>query len=270
MNVNRSGYYKWLKNLNKPNRYEKLRQNLYRILIVLHNRKKSKGYHALAHQIREEERNSNLVFSDNLIHKCCKYLGIKSCVRRYKYRKPGNEHVVFKNLVRNNWTPEFPLKLVASDMTNIKYRGRNYEWTYLLDLFNNEIISSHLSGKHGDPLPYYRCLDDLKKKIEKQTTPTVLHTDQGAVYSSRAFQRAHKNYNIIRSMSRAGTPTDNPVIEALNGWIKDGIATDYDINAASSIKQFIEQYVYYFNNQRIAYALNYKTPAQYKIELGFG
>lgn len=28
-----------------------------------------------------------------------------------------------------------------------------------------------------------------------------------------------KDENIVRSMSRAGTPTDNPVNEALNGWI---------------------------------------------------
>ncbi len=27
-------------------------------------------------------------------------------------------------------------------------------------------------------------------------------------------------YNIIRSMSRIGTPTDNPIIESKNGWLK--------------------------------------------------
>lgn len=45
----------------------------------------------------------------------------------------------------------------------------------------------------------------------------ILHTDQGAVYSSRAFCHAHEHYIILRSMSRGGTPTDNPIMEALNG-----------------------------------------------------
>jgi len=66
------------------------------------------------------------------------------------------------------------------------------------------------------------------KKTEEQSTPTTLHTDQGSVYSSKAFLNAHKDYTLVRSMSRAGTPTDNPVIEAINGCIKDEIRTDLD------------------------------------------
>lgn len=40
-----------------------------------------------------------------------------------------------------------------------------------------------------------------------------------------------------------------------------------DAKARSS---FIEKYVHYFNNERLSYKLNYKTPVQYKIEQGFG
>lgn len=66
----------------------------------------------------------------------------------------------------------------------------------------------------------FKCLNDLKQIIKEQKDPLVLHTDQGSVYSSRAFSNTHKDYNIIRSMSRVGIPTDNPIIEAINGWIK--------------------------------------------------
>ncbi|WP_165585949.1 DDE-type integrase/transposase/recombinase [Ruminiclostridium cellobioparum] len=61
----------------------------------------------------------------------------------------------------------------------------------------------------GDKVPYYQCLEDLKEKVKEQKEPIVLHTDQGSVYSSKAFIEAPKNYNIIHSMSRVGTPTDN-------------------------------------------------------------
>lgn len=33
---------------------------------------------------------------------------------------------------------------------------------------------------------------------------------------------------MIRSMSRGGTPTENPVIEALKGWIKEELCLDFD------------------------------------------
>ena len=41
-------------------------------------------------------------------------------------------------------------------------------------------------------------------------------------------------------MSRVLTPTDNPVIESMNGWIKAQIKCDYNINEYDSIYDFIK------------------------------
>lgn len=70
-------------------------------------------------------------------------------------------------------------------------------------------------------------------------------------------------------MSRVGTLTDNPIIESLNGWIKEEMKIDFDLKAVDGIPSFIENYVYYFNNERLSYKLNYKTSVQYRIEQGF-
>lgn len=267
MDVNRSGYYKWKSRQGLKNQYEKKRDILTDLLKKIHNKHKSYGYHRLAALARKE---IDWTFSDNLIHKCCKHAEIKSKARHYKFRKGGEEHIIYPNQIKGKWNASRPLEIVSSDMTCIKYKGHNYEWTYLLDTYNNEIISHHLTAKAGDRRSYFSCLDDLKKKIEGQTTPTVLHTDQGAVYSSRAFTRAHNNCNIIRSMSRVGTPTDNPIIESINGWIKEEMRIDFRYWEEDDIFKFVDRYVYYYNNDRPAYALNYKSPVQYRIEQGFG
>ncbi len=96
-----------------------------------------------------------------------------------------------------------------------------------------------------------------------------MHTDQGSVYSSQSYNKLIKNYNIQRSMSRAGTPTDNPVNESLNGWIKEELFIDFHLKESNDIPKLIEEYIYYYNNERPSYALKYKTPIQYKIESGF-
>ena len=70
-------------------------------------------------------------------------------------------------------------------------------------------------------------------------------------------------------MSRVGTPTDNPIIESLNGWIKAEMECDYDYRNIEDIEEFIESYVDYFNHERPAYCLNYKTPIQYRLDKGF-
>lgn len=267
MKVNRSGYYKWKTRQGIKNQYEKDREILTELLMNVHKKHRSYGYHRLAAIVRKE---TGWIFSDNLAHKCCRFSGIKSKARHYRYRKAGEEHVSYPNRVRGKWNASKPLEIVSSDMTYIKHRGINYEWTYILDTFNNEIISHHLASKTGDKRPYFRCLEDLKNKIKEQTDPVVLHTDQGAVYSSRAFEKAHDNCNIIRSMSRVGTPTDNPIIESINGWIKEEMRVDYRYWEEDDLFRFIDKFVDYYNNDRPAYALKYKSPVQYRTEQGFG
>ncbi len=266
MDLNPSGYYKWLKH--KPNQYEQYRLDLTALLLEQSKHHKSWGYHRLAAAIRQE---TGWLFSDNLAHKCCKNAGIRSRARTYRYRKVGAESIRFPNLVKSNWNAEHPISVVVSDMTCIRNKGVLYEWTLLLDTFNNEIIAHSLS-RNGDTAPYYHCLDILKQKIGKKhehTTQVVLHTDQGAVYSSRAYQIAHADYNITRSMSRVGTPTDNPIIESLIGWIKEELYLDFDLRHTDDLVGTLDCFVTYFNNHRLAAALGYKSPVQFKIEQGF-
>lgn len=266
MPINRSGYYKWLKR--DINNYERNRNDLAVLIKEEHSIHPSYGYHALAKVIRDR---TGWLFSDNLCHKVCKYEGIKSKCHHYQWSKPGREHIVFENLIHNNWHTTGPLQKIVSDMTVIRHRGKQYEWTFFLDTYNNAIIASDISSKQNDPKPYFSCRDQLLKILKKEGTaePVYFHTDQGAVYSSASFNQALLNHNIIRSMSRSGTPTDNPIIESMNGWIKSQIWTDYRINDYDSIYKFIDHYIHYYNHERPMYKLNYKSPAEYTLSQGF-
>ncbi len=271
MGVSKSGYYKWKNRQGVLNRYEQDRQLLTKLLSEQHKKHPSHGYHMLADDVFQA---TGWIFSHNLAHKCCKYAGIQSKARKYRYKKKDDEeNVEFPNEVNGNWNTTGPTQIVVSDMTVIKNKGRNWEWTLLVDTFNNEILAHQATPVQGDTKPYYHCLEALKKlagkKNEEQTPQVVLHTDQGSVYSSQAFRQAHEHYNILRSMSKVGTPTDNAIIEALNGWIKEELYLDFGLESAEDVPKLLDEYVYYFNNRRPAAALGYKSPVQYKTELGF-
>lgn len=172
MELNPSGYYKWRKRLGKKNRYEQTRSDIYNLIQEYHEEKPSKGYRALRAMILHR---TGWIVSNYLVHKCCQDLGIKSQTKHYKYYKTGTEHIHFPNRVRGHWNASQPLELVVSDMTCIYSKGKRYEWTYLLDTFNNEIIASHVSDRLNDARPYYACLEDLKIMTKEQTHPTLLH-----------------------------------------------------------------------------------------------
>ena len=99
MNISRSGYYKWLKTKNILNQYEINRKDLEPLIKDIHKRKPSYGYHRINYLIRKE---TGWVVSDNLVHKCCKFLNVKSYAKHYKRKKPQNEQLVYKNIINNN------------------------------------------------------------------------------------------------------------------------------------------------------------------------
>lgn len=70
-------------------------------------------------------------------------------------------------------------------------------------------------------------------------------------------------------MSRVGTPTDNPIIEALNSWIKEELYLDFGLAHIDDVHALLESYVQFFNSYCPAAALDYKSPIPYKTEQGF-
>lgn len=272
MNISRSGYYKWLNRKNKLNIRQKNRILLKEMIINTHNNHKSFGYRRITSWIRNE---TGWYFSTNLCHKLCKELKIVSLSRKnYHYIKPGNESIKFKNLVNGNFNVDRPFELVVTDTTIIHTIHGKYDWTFYLDVFNNEIVGSDVSRSfNGNNVNnHYKALNNfLNNKIKRgyKDQDTTLHSDQGSIYSSIAFNMLLEHYTIKRSMSRAGTPTDNPVIESLNGWIKEELYLDFNLYKSNNVIETINNYISYYNNKRGSYKLNYKSPVQYRIEQGF-
>ena len=144
-------------------------------------------------------------------------------------------------------------------------KGIYYELTLYMDLWNNEIVSHSLSSKRGDRMTYISGLEDLiELKRQHPEYQMILHSDQGSVYASKSFNELLPMYGITRSMSRAGTPTDNAAMEAINGWIKAELFMDLHVTGEKPVQNEIDEYILFFNEQPPAYSLNYLTPKQYR------
>jgi len=260
--VSRSGFYKWKSRLNNPsNRTKSFISNLV-LFKEYHERYPSHGYRWLNAKILLD---TGLIMSDSYAHKCCKTLGIASKVRKRRYRKPGERYRTYPNLVLSEMNISGPMQCIVSDMTAFYSEGRYYELTLYLDLWNNEILAHSLSAKRGDRMTYINGLKHiLELKSVGPSMHTILHTDQGTVYASKEFNELLPLYNIERSMSRAGTPTDNGTMEAINGWVKAELFNDFHITGNADVKAEIDRYIVFFNEERPAYALDYLTPKQYR------
>lgn len=272
MSISRSGYYKWSQRKGHLNRYEQARQDLGKCIKEVHKRKPSYGYHRINAILRRE---TGWIVSDNLVHQVCKSLHIRSCAKHYKFRREkGKESIIYPNLINNDWQTAAPFQKVTSDTTMFYFKGKRYDWTYYVDAFDRSIIGSDVKPFYYgvDAQNHRLALEDmLQNKIKRGyiSQETIFHSDQGVIYSSTAFNNAHTDYNIIRSMSRAGTPTDNPIIESKNGWLKKEIYHDFKQEEYASVTDYIDAIIHDHNMFRPSHPLQYKTPIEYRTQLGF-
>lgn len=265
MNINRSGFYKWLSRKSNPSIKEINRNKACKVFQDYHDKYPSHGYRWLNAKIKLD---LGIIYSNNYAHKICKFLGIKSRSKHVKrYGKKSNREIKnFPNYILAELNPLRPFQLVVSDMTAFWANKKYYELTLFMDLFNNEFIGYSLSDKKGDPNTYHTALSDviIKKNEEYKDLEMILHSDQGSVYSSKKFNESLYLYNITHSMSKPGTPTENGAMEAINGWIKEELFLDFKINSCDDVFKQIEDYIHYFNYERPQAALNYLTPIQFK------
>ena len=65
-------------------------------------------------------------------------------------------------------------------------------------------------------------------------------------------------------MSRAGTPTGNGAMEAVNGWAKIEMFIDFDAAHCGDVPSFVEARIKFFNEERPSCALGCATPRAYR------
>lgn len=263
MGVNRSGFYAWKGRTSNPSPAMLGRATVAGIFRDLHEAHPSHGYRWLNAKARLDY---GIAISDPTAYGICRSLGIRSrAERHYRYKRPGDPSRLYPNLLLQGLRADGPLQCVVSDMTAFWLGGAYFELTIYMDLWDNEVVSYALSSKKGDRNTYIEGLKTLLEiKKEHPGLEMVLHTDRGSVYSSKSFNELLPQYHIIRSMSRAGTPTDNAAMESINGWIKPEMRIDGWLRSPETVKEDLEAYFRYFNEGRPSYALGYMTPKQYR------
>ena len=64
------------------------------------------------------------------------------------------------------------LRRMVSDITMLKVGTTCWEWTILLDTFNNEVLAHSVISQTESNKPYYHCLEKWKKQIGKREEQT--------------------------------------------------------------------------------------------------
>ena len=202
------------------------------------------------------------------VERICRENGLLAKNRRrkfpkdyYKQQKENNKNLP-KNILNRNFESTEPLKKFCTDVSYFKTKTG---WLYLspvLDLCGRK-VQCHSISPHNDEALTEETLN--KFFALGNVKGSILHSDQGSLYTSKKWRNRLKKNGVIQSMSRKGNCWDNACMEHFFGTLK--VESGYDDLLKSGLlsyeetKKLIDNFIYYYNNERIQQNLGWKTPS---------
>ncbi|WP_125461094.1 IS3 family transposase [Paenibacillus ihbetae] len=183
------------------------------------------------------------------------------CRVRVKKRKPtGQPSYIAEHLLKREFKADAPMQKLVTDITYLPFGGRMLYLSSILDLFNGEVVAYSIADKQDTAFV-------LETLHQLPSLPgTILHSDQGSVYTSQAYQEAIKGKGITMSMSRKGTPADNAPIESFHSTLKSETFYLEDLTCTTTaiVVQTVRDYITYYNSIRIQTKLNNLSPVHFR------
>ena len=182
--------------------------------------------------------------------------------RKYSSYK-GTVGKVADNLINRNFDADKPNMKWYTDVTEFNLRGEKIYLSPILDGFNGEIISYNISKSPNLEQIY----DMLKKGFNHDNLEgLIFHSDQGWQYQHISYIIKLKEKGILQSMSRKGNSMDNGLMENFFGILKTEMFYDQksNYNSIDELTSAINEYIYYYNHDRIKEKLKGLSPVKYR------
>ncbi|MFS8972611.1 IS3 family transposase [Streptococcus mitis] len=260
----RSTYYYHLKQLNKPDKDQELKDEIQSIFT---EHKGNYGYR----RIHLELRNRGYLVNHKRVQRLMKVLNLQAKMRqkrKYSSHK-GDVGKKADNLIQRQFEGSKPMEKCYTDVTEfaIPSSSQKLYLSPVLDDFNSEIIAYNLSRSPN--------LAQVKTMLEQAFSEeyyenTILHSDQGFQYQHNSYHQFLESRGIQPSMSRKGNSTDNGMMESFFGILKSEMFYGYEktFQSLNQLEQAIVDYIDYYNNKRIKVKLKHTKISSEEISDG--
>lgn len=263
--VSRSGYYEWIAAAPvREEREDRDRADFEKVLEAYKFRGYAKGARSIYMRLLHMDIVMNLKKIRRLMHK----YGLKCPFRGPNpYRqmaKALRTNTVFPNKVNRQFLASGVRKVLLTDISYIFYdKGVCYLST-ILDAFTREVLAYQVS-QNLEVSFVLRTVETLVREHGSTLDDTtIVHSDQGCHYTSKAFIKALSNNHFVQSMSRKGNCWDNAPQESFFGHMKDEIKYEVAMmKTFAEVKVKIDDWIDYYNKDRYQWDLVKLSPKEY-------
>ena len=147
--------------------------------------KKHKGRYGVDRMTHALEQDYDIKRNHKKIYRLMKENNLLAVIKAKKnYTKPGEPHPKH-NVLKRNFNTSCPFDKVATDMTEIKHKGKKIYISSVKDL-NTHVIEANEVSYNASISIAIQMLNQIKDKSIPEGT--IFHSDQGSVYNSLQFQ----------------------------------------------------------------------------------
>ena len=252
----RSSFYYYSKQAGRVDKYEETK---VQINSIYHRHKGRFGYRRITLLLRRQGQ----IINHKTVLRLMQTLRLKSVIRTKKYKSyKGEQGKIAPNVLNRMFRAAKPNQRWATDITEFNVLGKKLYLSPVIDLYNQEIVTYELSDR-PDFKSVMTMLNNALKKVDNSQS-LLLHSDQGWHYQMKQYQHLLQEKGITQSMSRKGNCLDNAVIENFFGIVKAELFYLKKYYSISQLKKEINDYINYYNNDRIKLNLNGMSPIQYR------
>jgi transposase InsO family protein len=155
-------------------------------------------------------------------------------------------------------------QVFVSDITYYDIGSSTYYLTFIMDLFNREVVgwsaSDNLRTENTTIPALYRLISERGRASLKGS---ILHSDGGGQYYCKEFKALTKDLEMINSMTEEKV-YENSHAERLNGIIKNNYLYPYGPTTIKSLKRLLDRAVLMYNTGKPHRALGKLSPSEFK------
>ncbi len=173
--------------------------------------------------------------------------------RKGKRRLPQRIKQVIEPMekINQSWSIDF--------MSDSLVSGRKFRTFNVLDDFNREVLAIEIAVS----LPAVRIIRVLDQIISWRGKPARIRMDNGPEFISNVFEIWCKNYGIELLYIQPGKPTQNSLIERLNGSYRRDVLDAYLFYELDEVKALTQEWIEEYNERRPHESLKNKTPREW-------
>ena len=239
--VSRSGYYGYVSQMDIPAKDLPLAE---KIMECQSKCGKTYGYRRVCIWLDRQGIHHN---PKTILRVMQKY-NLLSVVRRKKYRNYGEYLHRYPNLLNRDFKAEKPNQKWVTDISYIKTNQGTLYLSIIRDLYDNSVVA-YKTGTEQNINLVLSTIREAKKR-EKVTAEVQLHSDQGFQYTSHAYFKLTKSYNITPSMSRKGNSYDNALAGNFFSILKTECIYRTKLQTFEDARLLISEYIHFLQQRQ--------------------